>query len=437
MSDRKKNIAERFSRFEPEVDDLAIDKSWEKIKYFLPQEKKRRAFVWFTNKGWGRSLWVLLALGLLGGLLGLFLYTQKAEKTLATAGKRGEVKENKAANDAARVVATEPRAKDRSKNGEERGSEKRKEQRWVNEPARSENKPVAGNKAAEPAQVSAASAASQEKAVAATPSPEREDEQIASGPETTGALMPDPASVASPPEIVEYQRLQPVLLSQVSTGRNDSIIALEIKREEMPALPSFSRWSIELFGGPAWSATQMRYGENVLSPAKSAVDLSLGLGLAFQLNRKWSLFGNARFSRNSFAYEQVQQGNYVVDRSPDMQSSTPMIVMDTIIRYLPSSSSQKISAAPAYNICLDAGYSLFRKGKISMEASLGLSVKYSSYHTSIQNSHQQDTLQYKRGFNAPPLANEMALPAEYDKKQNFLSWGLVPGLAMVYQFHRR
>ena len=49
MSDSKPHINSKFSGFEPEVDDTIIDRGWEKIKYFLPQEKKRRGFFFFRK----------------------------------------------------------------------------------------------------------------------------------------------------------------------------------------------------------------------------------------------------------------------------------------------------------------------------------------------------------------------------------------------------
>lgn len=46
-----KNIQDKFAGFEPEVDDLHIHQEWEKVKYFIPQKKKRRGGIFFIAFG--------------------------------------------------------------------------------------------------------------------------------------------------------------------------------------------------------------------------------------------------------------------------------------------------------------------------------------------------------------------------------------------------
>jgi hypothetical protein len=65
------NIADRFSRFEPEIGELVIDQNWERIKYFVPQkEKKRRAFFLFTNLSYG----IMSGLLILCSIVTIFFY---------------------------------------------------------------------------------------------------------------------------------------------------------------------------------------------------------------------------------------------------------------------------------------------------------------------------------------------------------------------------
>jgi hypothetical protein len=443
MSDRKRNIADRFSGFEPDVDDSTIDKSWEKIKYFLPQEEKKRAFVWFQNKGLGRTLWVLLTLGLCGAFVGLFLHGRQTEKTLAVAPEhKTTLRQAQGDRNAVDDLKT---VREKAKNGNQGTSQNiSTAQRAAGQssgitPAKKEDNASPENGGVKTPSASALRGSSVEAAPISTIPPADEDNKNTSPVKEKGTLVSDKAADPAITETLAYEQLQPVFLNRISKDRNDSIPLsfIEIKREGMPAPTLLRRWSIELFGGPYSSHTQMKYGEDLLEPRKHPLDFSLGLGLVFQMNRKWNVYANGRLNRNSFSYENELQGNRVVDRQLVITGSIPLIPADTIIRYLPSTSLHKISSLPAYNVCLGAGYSLLKKGKISLEASLGLSLKYSTYHTGIQNSQQPDTLKYTRTLTSPPLANEIRLPGEYGQKQTFISWGLAPGLVMVYQFHSR
>jgi hypothetical protein len=442
MSDRKKNIADRFSGFEPDVDNSTIDKSWEKIKYFLPQEKKRRAMVWFKNKGLGRTLGVLLTLGLISGLAGLFLHSRETEKTLAVAH------ENKAANTVNELKTDSEKAQKNRPGALQNTSEIQPAlaKSSGNTPAIKEKNPVPENKRVKAQSASAGPGISEGAGSAPAAVPADEDHESMDPvkekyPSTPLRVTAVKAANPITSEALAYEQLHPLFLSRISTDRNDSIPLsfMEIKRDETPLAPIFRKWSIELFGGPCLSNTQIRYGEEMLAPDKRPLDFSLGLGLVFQLTRKWSVYANGRFGRNSFEYEKELQVNRVVDKQTYTQSATPLIAADTIIRYLPSTSYHQVSSAPVYNVGVGAGYSLLRKSKISLEVSLGLSLKYSTYQTGIRIIQQQDqdTLRYTRTSTSPPLANEIRFSGEYDQKQTFISWGLAPGLAMVYQFHSR
>lgn len=457
MNDRKRNIADRFSGFEPEVDESTIDKSWEKIRYFLPQEKKRRGWIWFKNKGFGRALWMLAPLALCG-LVALLLRSPATEKTpVAHVHKiTNKATERGAGSETAERagVITPQNAKDAAQQTPGQNNESRSvKQNFVNKSVQqnvenktvaqnSENLPVAAknNRPSEHNPVQAAQLpASTGKALSQAAAPVVtlfKGEGTGSVVNENETLLAGPVKDLPGSETQTYQQLQPVFLSRISSERTDSV-PVSINGDVTSPFPAFRKWAVELFGGPCWSNTQLKYGKELLAPAKQAVDFSFGLGVVLQMNRKWQAYGNARLTRNSFMYEKELQGNLVVEREVETQSTTPLLVVDTIIRYLPSSSYHRVTSASMYNFCLGASYSLFRKRKISLEASLGVSLKYSAYHTVLQNTQQSDTLNYIRTLNAPPLPDEIRLAAEYDQKHKFMSWGLVPGLTLVYQFHSR
>jgi len=63
MKDPNDRIKKLFSDFEPEAGDDAIQHSWEKVSYFLPQEKKRRGvFFWWTYGGMATAFIIALSL---------------------------------------------------------------------------------------------------------------------------------------------------------------------------------------------------------------------------------------------------------------------------------------------------------------------------------------------------------------------------------------
>jgi|GEM_PF-3683968 len=427
MKDYNKNISSRISDFEPEVDDASIDKGWEKIKYFLPEKKKRRGFMFFRKQG------LALFLGMTAMLsLGVLLFKPLTDtENNASGAPKNNLTENK------KTLSGERSHAFGVLTNEESPKEARPEQaaKVQGSGVKESHKKTADKRNYDkPAQLSAT-----------LRSAKKENELPAAQNEPATELKPfqnkDASALSFPGETdpVTYQKLD--LMPLGNLRRQEKSDSLEppfvfIDRNMFLAESGSGKFGLEFFTGPARAVTTISGADNNLNGTHRKINLSLGLGINYFYNSRWSINSQFRVSRNVWDYHEESTSNNITDKKkvPVVNSMSP----DSLIRYVEVHSSKTIRSKVSYNLNAGFEYTFFRKSGLKMGALLQASLYSTRYKLVSSTTESTDTVTYL--FNSttkPPVYSAGTVPPSYKTSYVLTSLGLVPGLVFSYTINSK
>jgi hypothetical protein len=430
MSSSGKNINNKFDGYEPEVPDGKIDQDWEKIKYFLPQEKKRRGFIFLRNRGLQRFL-AFAVVAAVGSVI--FTYRQ-------TLFQKNDLSENNKL----------PRSEKKVWAAGERVSDHNVKQR------------AGSSFQGTPSQKNEAVRVSigQEKQTNVPPEtsgPVTQKEQVQiyqdpvtdPNPPSTNENVPlekiKPADGSySPEDSVTFLRLNPIVIGSLpGHTQNDSIQPsfAFIKKSYLPPDLNFAKWTIELTGGPQWAANSVSYTATDIETISRQLSLGFGLGVVYQFGSQWSANAQAGVNGNKLNYRDEATGNKMVGKEPSFTTTGPgpgLVPADTIVSYVKVHSQNSLSSKISYNLCLGAGYRLVQRNRIFADVFIQISGRSSVYSFKSRNYEDRDTMKFVQRSPSAGLGNQVkTVDDEYGNKYSVKSLGVIPGLTLGYRINNR
>lgn len=420
MKDHGLNKNSKLSDFMPEVDSSSIDQGWEKIKYFLPEEKKRRGFFFFLKTG------VVLVTGVSSFLvLGIitFNYLNRSENHTAL-----QVTAKQSKSDIRKEKKQAPRTHTFEKNI-------------------STQKEQADNKFPQISQREITQK-SQKPASSEIPSPAQETipknieaEQNGSAQEyktSETALEQKAENVFYPgfdQDSISYQKLELLRSENLVGVINDSLdVPLNFINRNSWLQSTRGKISFEVFTGPNYTATKLNTSENNL--VLNHFNFMMGVGINYAHDSKWILNGNFRAGTNKFNYEKETTGNKITGRKT--QQSITSMAPDTVTRYVKLHSRYTVSSKMNYNFNLGATYNVFQNRRLSVGGSLQLSLSSSDYKITDHVYEESDTLNYIATPFSPGPDNILNEEPRLDKHNyKAVSLGLTPGILCNYQITSR
>lgn len=443
-----KQIHDKFSGFEPEVPDEHVNAGWEKIRYFLPpEEKKKRGFFFYRRKGQGIVATVFVVIALFIGFLFMRNWvntsTQVALQRISPAPRLAKLN-SIATHDAAFVQGTEksPDPKGTPAEGSAVGTRRKSYLPLTPHlvgslPAIHQNtqRSASANASENTAFLNHAKPDTSVSLANTTAAP---GNHAASG---TSYVIPylQPHSSAS----TEFMMLlkQASLAPEVPFAPGPEPVLLHLERLDS-VLPNKRRPSLELFAGFNSGSLQLKAG-----PDKKTVQangFSAGMAVIFPIKSKFYLSGQFIVCYHPVKYYEEREANVIIKRDvvPSVSSST-INHKDTLIYYIPYTSTFKLESNSTFHLSGGVGYRLFNRGRLSMDGALLLNIGWMrvSYRTSRVNSDTGIFVNTILTSNAAAASfyesvEKSSGPESVSKKASILSFGVNPCLNLAYQLNR-
>jgi hypothetical protein len=425
MSEKYKNTATIFEGYEPEVEDSFIDSSWEKIKYFLPEEKRRVGGFFFLKTGVLKLFpGVLIVTSLVTTLISVkkinVIPLNINSKHVSSEGRSGIVtfesgrpidkKENRSNKTNYKTTVVNSRAED----GLNLTSKKTPLIPVTG--SSMENVSLANNQ--NPGSESFSMENNYEKS--ATNKTEV-IEQVEEMPNTTDSI----------------ELMEKIPIPEMSAGikKQDSINPGEIIAVKMNVLEK-NKIIIELFTGPNHVSSFFNYGPEQMN--NDQLNLSLGIGIIYQFKNKWNLNSHLVYHNNNFSFNEENTEKKIVSKQFGPSSSVGPVVVDTTYRYVTIRNRHSFVSGNNFYVNIGAGNEILRQNKLSVDAFLQLSYRFHKLKTHIERLEDSDTLQYIRGTNGPPLTNVSTENSRFSEQgeDRINSIGVQPGLTFCYKLYR-
>lgn len=434
MSNSSGNISQRFLNYEPDVNESAIEESWEKMKYFLPQKKKRRVAMLFRFPGFAK---ILVLTGILGAAV-VYLYR--------TALPLRELNKNS-------IIVIQKVNTDTS------ADQRRLTQGEVEPPPTSD----AGKKNVD--QVSGLEAPA---GYAGNLEKPRDNEETADPPcqscgtegvsTTSNSLVAITNDEQNAADILVAVAGQEGSLARIAQIQSDEWTYLDLVQihfpdirpidpatffiEDMkrldPGAPKQRKLVLGVGVGPVWEQTHMHFDNENKDFGKR--NLSATVDILYWFTNRWNVNGRFGMSENKFNYvHDAFVGNKLV--SKDFTGlSLASGASDTLYHYVAVNRETKISSKPSYFFGLGAGYEVLRKNRLSIDVLCQFSLKHSSYRFIAGNIESRDTLVYRSSQMSGGIDNEVAAerlePEENFSHKQFVA-GISAGLTFGYQLTER
>lgn len=441
MTNPARNIKNKFSDFEPEVDDLDIDKSWEEIKYFLPQEKKRRGFFWlFRSKGSRAAL----------AVLAVFM----SVATYMLLDSPGEKIADAAVNTTPAQIQNDPSLR-KIENRAGHSSEPIRQAAQEPVAAVSKEKTTASQVSAEarmaikakrPVNPSPQLTAVSSSAVAKVnnPLPGLTHKNEMTGRDTPQQAGSNPIqqpgsteknAVAAAPvagaEALSYLKLTPRTTSLVFLEPELAANTVALPKDTVVRKSVSNTLLLELFGGAGPTVTHIGrenvdHGYNHLNP-------DLGLGVIYKFRNRFQLNAHLVFGSNRLDtyYETVK--NKVLDKAVVNSGIIPGFTGDTSISYAQLQSRTRVRSTLASSMRLGIGYSVYAGSRVELDVFCQVGLRSSAYTFDVENQFVSDTLKYVRTAGAPPLADQTTgEPLHSSERVSFRSLEVASGLTLGY-----
>lgn len=449
MSNSGRHNRNRFSDFEPEVNDSTIDESWEKIRYFLPQEKKRRGFFWLFR---GKASRVALAALALAASAGAYVLLNSPEQRTAGAEKKppalfsnqNEVLLKEAVQPGSRRSSPgQPSAVKELTPAPAAGAANNSQGRVSSEKVQMTLKRRTGHASSSPAPA-VSSAGEAKEAMQAHVQKEEQLTGHSGGNHTEQLPLQHPDSAGSYPMVVappaeaealSYSRLAPLITVFPFSAPDLSVGIVPIPRSTVPVKGFCNALLLELFGGmgPAYA----HLGITGLTTSSQQWEPGLGLGLIYKFRDRIQLNGHVVVAANRPELYSEAIRNKVIARQPIMSSIAPSTPVDTNILYIHVVSALRIRSERTVNFQLGAGYSFYKRARLELDVFCQAALRSSAYTVGVENSRGADTLSYLHNAVSGPLPNEISDEQGYSETIRIRSLNLVSGLTASYAFTGR
>lgn len=394
----KETIKNKFTNFEPEVNDFVINQNWEKIKYFVPQkEKKRRGAMFF----------------LYGTLAFLLITSAFFIKPLITENSLTE-KEIVAIQKDEPVAGKKTIAPAKTSNTE----------LIVQHQKEKNNSTSNSNNISQKIVLASASKPVYKKGISPTRSKEKNESNEAVFVKTINEV--DSASVV-------YDKL-PLL---------PSLLLIPEKNAEItsPSNPNYylpkpiSPISVDLFAGVQPVQTLVK--QPITDQKNNTVSYMAGVAINHHFRNKFTFSGQFIYSKNNFNYKNTVAENKIVNQSISV-SSTPMTFGDTV-KYIQANTNYIIRSNESYNFAIGAEYKILQKNKLSLSAMTLFNVTATKYNYGYTRNYGKDVLVYIKGDPAPHpsknLASSTFKEGDYMKEETQINTGIMPGILLGYRLN--
>ncbi|MDP1800225.1 MAG: outer membrane beta-barrel protein [Bacteroidota bacterium] len=403
----KEAIKNKFLNFEPEVDELVINKNWEQIKYFVPQkEKKRRGLFFF--------LYGTLAFLLISSLI--FIVSFFPKNSLDVSEKQISIpqKNKKTAN--VEIVSSK----------ENNNSFVRKQNKKNSAKQITTN--IAQQKAL--AAYTIASNTKKEVSISSNANANKNTESIVS---QQNKFIDTETVFEKGPVIYDQLPLLPFKL--LPTEKNSEISPAFNPNYYLPKPVSLI--SIDLFGGIQQTHTVIKLNNNKQN--NTNLNYLAGIGINYHLRNKLSVTGQFIYSRNNFNYTNTVTENKVTKQVLSITSGPTSANIDTTY-YIHANTNYIIRSNASYNFALGAEYKFLQKNKLSLGTFALFNVSATKYNYGYTMDYGKDVMIYVNGGPNPPSAN-LSPPSfkegDYFKEENRISAGLMPGILLSYRLNKK
>lgn len=407
------SIQDRFSNFEPPVDEFTINKSWEKIKYFIPQKEKKRRF------------FILLPVFYIPFIILLFFAIG-----ISSSYKTQRVQTHE-------VYA---QIKQKETHKESFNSKFETKRKTLNPETQQQTLPDLFQKKMPRYYIpNVTSRKSTSKPF--TPSTlnpvfnEKEFLPFAGASPESQILVLDTALRTIHDTNSGYERLEPILLtSPDSNYLNKTIVLKDIIREF--DCKRKNRLSIDVVGGIQYAFTQIKHESEHIHHRNIGLNYLFGVGVNYQIKNRLRLTGQFIGTKNNKLYEETLTGNHVVKK---YQMSPTHVSSDTTY-YVKTTSHYKLNSNYNFNLGLGLEYGVFHNNKITINASLLLNTLVANYKYSISKFSERDTLIHIGSYSNTSIfgnGSSNFKEGRSDVSKKSVDLGIMPGFAIGYQLNSK
>lgn len=406
-------IQNKFSNFEPHVDEFTIDKSWKKIKYFVPQKEKKRRFFMLL------PVFCMTFTALLFFVIGISsLYkVQEIKKHEGDAQIKQRVthkdlfKKNHATKRKSittkKQQQTQPDLFTEKMNGH--STSYIAPRKNTNNPSiPSALNPIFHEKEAPPF------------------------EEVST---ESQVFVLDTAVKAVDNINPVYEHLQPILLTGPDSNYlNKTIVQKDTIREFRHKRTN--RLSFDIVGGSQYAFTQIKHKSENISHRNSGLNYLLGAGVNYLIKNKIYFTSQFVVTKNNLLFEERFTGNRVVKK---YQYSPTQVYSDTTY-YVKATTYHSLKSNYGFNLGLGIESVLFQKNKITINGILLLNALIANYNYSILRFSETDTLIYI-GTNSNtifPNNNSMNFKEGHSSvSEKSADLGIKPGFVIGYKLNSK
>lgn len=398
----KENITNKFLNFEPEVDDEIIDKSWEKIKYFVPQKEKKKRGIIFFMFGAGALLLICFSLAAL-------YYLPSTTVVSDNVGERGMVTENQ-------ELATNS-----MENNVVKPNEKIQNSGKID--VQQEDRTNSTSKIQHNTKVST-HISKEENSI-------QKDKNVILSTKQTSTSVEQQYLIAG--DSISYDQLQQVPFSFSINNNNPELFPAVTNNLYFPRF--VSPFSVDLFGGLQQSHNQTtQFG---VLQKDNALNFLAGAAINYHLKNRFSLTGQFSFGKNNLNYNYTITENKIVKQVFNISSSPTSLQADTI-RYINAFTNYKIRSQNSYYFSFGAEYIFLRKNKFSLGAFSLLGLCITDYKYGYNREYGTEIFVYAKGDPNNPadkLVSSQFIEGEQFETESRINTTLMPGIIMKYRLN--
>ncbi len=427
-----KQIQDKFSGFEPEVPDEHIDAGWEKIKYFLPQEERKKHAFFFYRRAKGMGIAVVAML-----VTGMFFWWMSEQ------GKTSTGSDLQRTRPASRSIVV--KGIDASRGALTQHPEKKpgRETSQVAASAfgvREIHQAPAIHQQAEQASIAQTKGDHSVAAKTSTHTGHQNDTNPGTSnsiENTVLASFPNAPADANPEWML---LLKKTTLHQEKPLSPEPELALLNPDYVVPAQQNKRTAAIELFSGLTNRSLmlQTEQGKNTMQ----AYGFSAGMAGIFPVKRRLYLSGQFIFSYNPVKHHEETEARAIIKKEvvPSLSSSLTNY-KDTLIYYAPYQSTIELKSSSAYHLSGAVGYQLFTRGRFSLDGAVFLNFRWMrfNYRTVRVNSGTGVFVNNILTSNAASFyesVEKSPAPESASGKKTVMSFGINPCLNLAYQLNR-
>ena len=395
----KETIKNKFIHFEPEVDDLAINQNWEKIKYFVPQKERKK-----------RGAFFILSIGaalFIAGLIGTLFYKPFAKDSVV-------YKKTKA----------QPKVKTTNKSISENTSQQNEVAQNSNARKKQYKRSIHGTIASgcKTIKLNAKEQIFKNYNDLTLPTRQKQNYDLVTDTISKKNLFAD-----------ILQRLQ--IPSFATEGMR------EIYPEFKNAYNSqnlVSALSIDVFGGSVLSYKR-RVQHMDFKQKNKDIGCLAGISINYLLQNKFTVCGQFIFDKANLNYSYITSQNKITKQVISISSSPASAQFDSTY-YIKAFTDYNIRANYSCYFALGAEYLLLQKNKLSISASALFNVCYTKYNHGYAQYYGDEVFLYIKGQPDPPSSN--IVPSYFKEGDNFkttevVNLGALPGAVISYSLNNK